>query len=98
LLSVGRVDEASGKIKQALNADPKNSNALALQAIIAVVLNNTDEALNLATKAVEADPKSATAQIALSYAQQATFDLEGARASLEKAVEMEQLKWNRRMH
>jgi tetratricopeptide (TPR) repeat protein len=89
LLSVGRVDEASGKIKQALNADPKNSNALALQAIIAVVLNNTDEALNLATKAVEADPKSATAQIALSYAQQATFDLEGARASLEKAVEME---------
>ncbi len=89
LLSVGRVDEASGKIKQALNADPKNSNALALQAIIAVVLNNTDEALNLATKAVEADPKSATAQIALSYAQQANFDLAGAHASLERAVELE---------
>ena len=34
-------------------------------------------------------PDSATAQIALSYAQQARFDLEGARASLEKAVQLD---------
>ena len=89
LLSVGRVDEASEKISAVLSADPKNSNALALQSIIAVVLNNTDEALGLASKAVDAAPESATARIALSYAQQADFDLEGARASLEEAVALE---------
>jgi len=89
LLSVGRVDEASEKINAVLSADPKNSNALALQSIIAVVLNNTDEALGLASQAVDAAPESATARIALSYAQQADFDLEGARASLEEAVKLE---------
>jgi tetratricopeptide (TPR) repeat protein len=86
LLSVGRVDEASTKIEQSLRLNPKNIEALSLKSIIAVVLNNKDEALSLASKAVEADPKSATARIALSYAQQAGFDLEGARASLEEAV------------
>ncbi len=44
--------------------------------------------MTLAKKAVEADPKSASARIALSYAQQANFDLEGARASLEEAVKL----------
>ena len=43
----------------------------------------------MAQQAVEAAPDSATAQIALSYAQQARFDLEGARASLEKAVQLD---------
>ena len=43
----------------------------------------------MAQKAVEAAPDSATARIALSYAQQARFDLEGARASLEKAVQLD---------
>ena len=41
------------------------------------------------SSAVEAGPGSATAWIALSYAQQARFDLEGARASLEKAVQLD---------
>ena len=89
LLSVGRVDEAGSKIKQALSADPANSGALSLQSIIAVVQNDKEGALDAANKAVAADPTSATAQIALSYAQQAGFDLESARASLEKAVELE---------
>jgi Flp pilus assembly protein TadD len=34
------------------------------------------------------DPKSAGALIALSYAQQANFDLEGARNTLRQAVEL----------
>jgi Tfp pilus assembly protein PilF len=86
---VGRVDEASNNIKQALSRNSQNSNALALQSIIAVVQNDKVAALDLADKAVTADPDSATAQIALSYAQQANFDMEGARASLERAVELE---------
>ncbi|PLX52544.1 MAG: TonB-dependent receptor, partial [Desulfobulbaceae bacterium] len=89
LLSVGRVDEAGSKIKQALSADPANSGALSLQTIIAVVQNDKEGAMNAANKAVAADPSSATAQIALSYAQQAGFDLESARVTLEKAVELE---------
>jgi tetratricopeptide (TPR) repeat protein len=98
LLSVGRIDEAGSKISQALSSNPSNSDALSLQAIIAVVLNNKEEALNTANKAVTAGPNSATAMIALSYAQQANFDLAGARASLEKAVELDSgnaLAWAR---
>jgi Tfp pilus assembly protein PilF len=89
LLAVGRVDEADAEIGRALSLDSNYSDALALQAIIAVVQNDRDKALSAAQQAVKADPNSATAQIALSYAQQARFDLEGARASLEKAVQLD---------
>jgi tetratricopeptide (TPR) repeat protein len=89
LLAVGRVDEAGADIERALSLSPKYSGAFALQAIIAVVQNEKEKALEVAEKAAETDPNSATALIALSYAQQARFDLEGARASLERAVELE---------
>ena len=89
LLSVGRVDEAKADIAKALSLDPKYSDAFALQSIIAIVQNEKEKALNIAEEAVKIDPNSATAQIALSYAQQASFDLEGARASLEEAVKLE---------
>jgi tetratricopeptide (TPR) repeat protein len=89
LLAVGRVDEAGADIEQALRLDPNYSDAFALQTIIAIVKNEKEKALNLAQKAVEAGPESATARIALSYAQQASFDLESARASLEEAVKQE---------
>src|SRR5215831_12544823 len=89
LLAVGRVDEAGADIERALRLNPNDSNALALQTIIAVVQNDKDKALQVAQQAVGAAPDSATAQIALSYAQQARFDLEGARASLEKAVKLD---------
>jgi tetratricopeptide (TPR) repeat protein len=89
LLAVGRVDEADADIQRALRLNSNDSNALALQTIIAVVQNDKDKALQVAQQAVETAPDSATAQIALSYAQQARFDLEGARASLEKAVTLD---------
>ena len=89
LLSVGRVDEANADLNTALSLNPNFSDALALQSIIAVVQNDKEEALNQAQKAVVADPQSATAQIALSYAQQARFDLEGARTSVEAAVRID---------
>jgi tetratricopeptide (TPR) repeat protein len=89
LLAVGRVDEAMTDIEWALRLHPNDSNALALQTIIAIVQNDKDTALKVAQQAVGTAPDSATAQIALSYAQQARFDLEGARASLEKAVTLD---------
>jgi len=89
LLQVGRVDEAKAEIERILSKDAKNSLALALKSIIAVVQNDKQKALNLANKAVETDPKSASARIALSYAQQAHFYLKGALESLKEAVELE---------
>jgi tetratricopeptide (TPR) repeat protein len=89
LLVVGRVDEAEADIDRALRLNPNDSNALALQTVIAVVQNEPEQALAVAQRTVQAAPNSATARIALSYAQQARFDLEGARVSLEKAVQLE---------
>ena len=89
LLLVGRLDEAKPNIERALALDPRNSDAYSLQAVIAVVENDKDSALNLANKAVELDPASPTARIALSYAQQAQFKIEQARASVQKAVDLD---------
>ena len=85
-LAVGRVDEANADLDRALKLDPKNSDALALQSVIAVVQNDKDKALTLAQEAVAADPNSSAAKTALSYAQQARFDLDGARKTLEEEV------------
>jgi tetratricopeptide (TPR) repeat protein len=89
LLAVGQVEEANADIARALHLNPNDSDALSLQTIIAVVQNEKDKAIEVAQKAVEADANSATAQIALSYAQQARFNLDGARASLEQAVQLD---------
>jgi tetratricopeptide (TPR) repeat protein/predicted porin len=88
-LQVGRVEEAGADIRRALELDPKNSMAYALQSIIAVVQNEKEKALSIAEKGVTVDPDAAAAQIALSYAQQANFNLEGALESLKKAVKLE---------
>jgi tetratricopeptide (TPR) repeat protein len=89
LLTLGRVDQAKPDIEKALNLAPFNSQALALQSIIAVVQNDKEKALSLARKAIESDPKSGVARIALSYAQQANFDLKGALNNLKEAVRFE---------
>ena len=88
LLTVGRYDEASRDLEQALSVEPNYSEALALQAIISVVQNEKERALELSKRAVTADPRSAAALIALSYAQQANFDLDAALTSLQQAVEV----------
>ncbi|MDR4515750.1 FecR domain-containing protein, partial [Nitrosomonas sp.] len=86
LLSVGRVEEAGNIIDGILADDPDNSGALALQSIIAVVQNDKQTALELAKLAVEYDNLSAAARLALSYAQQASFDIEAALTSAKQAV------------
>ena len=89
LLAVGRADEADAVIGEALKSAPGDADALSLQAVIAVARNEKETALDLAKKAVAANPRSAAARIALSYAQQADFDLEGALASVQAAVRSE---------
>ena len=86
LLSVGQADEAKVIIDKILTDDPDNSNAMALQSIIAVVQNDKEKALELATRSIEFDELSVPAWLALSYAQQAAFDIDAALASIKQAV------------
>ena len=89
LLAAGSVQEAVRDVEQALQLAANDSNALALQTIMAVANNETVEALATGQRAVGSNPKSATAHIALSYARQAAFNLDGARESLETAVQQD---------
>jgi tetratricopeptide (TPR) repeat protein len=86
LLAVGKVEAAEADLARARALAPSDADALALQTVIALAQNRTAEAAQAAEQAVAAAPESATARIALSYAQQARFDLEGARATLAEAV------------
>jgi len=98
LLAVGRFDEATRDIERALALTPNYSDALSLQAIIAVVQNDKAKALDVAQKAVTAEPNSASALISLSYAQQANFNLEAALNTLKQAVQLHPenaLAWTR---
>ncbi len=61
----------------------------ALRAIIALVENDAPHGLSDASRAVELAPRSAAAKIALSYVQQAEFQLEAAHATIAQAVEDE---------
>ncbi len=98
LLSVGRVDEARADIEQVLRLDPINGTAFALQAMIAVVRNETEKALKLAQKAAKLEPQAPVPRIALSYAYQANFKLERALGSVQEAVNLapeDALAWAR---
>ena len=86
LLLVGRVDEAKRDLQAVLARAAANGEAQALLAVIAVVENDREGALALARRAIEAAPDSPAAFIALSYAQQASFDLEAAAASARQAI------------
>lgn len=87
LLQLGRVEEARRLIADVQQSDPRNSDAIALQAMIAVVENDRDGAIALASEAVARAPGAPAAGIALSYARQARFDIDGARASVAAVVQ-----------
>lgn len=89
LLAVGRLPEARAAIDEALAADPDDALALALRSVIAVAQNREAEALADGARAVELAPGSAATRVALSFAQQAAFDLRGARDTLQAAVAAE---------
>ncbi len=78
-LAVGQVEAVEADLQSALALSPSDHRALSLQAIIAVVQNNQDQALRLGHQAVSAAPNAATPRVALSYAQQAMANLNAAR-------------------
>jgi tetratricopeptide (TPR) repeat protein len=85
-LSVGRVDEALPRVDQAIEQGTDAGLAYALRAVIHVAQNRNEQALADANQAVQLSPDSTAAKIALSYAQQAGFQLSEARDTLLKAV------------
>lgn len=89
-LSVGQVDAARSSVDQAIadnNADA--GLAYALRAVINVVQNNQTQALDDANQAVKLSPDNAAAKIALSYAQQAGFQIVEARDTLLQTVQQQ---------
>lgn len=86
LLVVGQVQQAQRILYHALSLNPDSAGVRALQAIIAVTLNDELTALALATEAIKRNPSAAAGYMALSYAQQAAFQLDAALASVQQAV------------
>ena len=60
-----------------------------LLASASIILALVSFSASLAESTVEADSKSASARVALSYVQQANFDLRGALTSLKEAVQLD---------
>jgi tetratricopeptide (TPR) repeat protein len=87
-LRSGRVEEAEGDIQTLLELDMGNGNAYALLSIINVVKNEKAEALELGTLATQRSPDSARSWLALSYAQQAAFELHKALSAAQRAAEL----------
>jgi len=86
-LSAGQVEMATEFLNQSIKANPNDSDALAMQAIIAIVQNQKDKGLKLAQQAVATDSKNTSARLALSYAQQAHFKVGEALKTLQIATQ-----------
>jgi Flp pilus assembly protein TadD len=86
LISLGRVDEASGLLDRSFRLDPSSPRAPALRAIIDVARNQPQQAAEAADAAAALAPANPTARISQSYAFQSTLQLEQARAALLAAV------------
>ncbi|MEA3278298.1 MAG: FecR domain-containing protein [Pseudomonadota bacterium] len=89
LLYVGQVIPARRDLDEALKRDSANGTALALQSIVALVLNRPEEAERLAKKGADLSAKAAAPRIALSYLYQSRFNLDRARKSAQSATELE---------
>ena len=87
-LRSGRVEEAEGDIQTLLRLGLGDGDAYALLSIISVVKNDKAKALELASRATQQSPNSPRAWLALSYAQQAAFQLDPALASSRKAAQL----------
>jgi Tfp pilus assembly protein PilF len=82
------VPDAHRALDRALMLDPNDARAYSLRAVIELVQNRKADARADAERAVAADPAAPEAHLALSWVQQAEFDLDGALTSARRAVEL----------
>ena len=85
LLRAGGVDDALAAIDAAPAAIASTGDFLALRSIVQIAKNDTTSALDSARNATSIDGDNYRAWLALSYAQEATFELEAALASARKS-------------
>jgi tetratricopeptide (TPR) repeat protein len=85
LLRLGQIEEALQDIEGVLAFDSRNGDANALRAIIQIAKNDKIAALDSARAAIVSTPDNFRAWLALSYAEQASFELEQALDSARKA-------------
>ena len=85
-LSLGRVDSARADLATARGLAPGNGDSDAIASSIALGLNDQKRALALARAATAAGPQRPLPWFALSYAEQAAFDLPAARAAMDKSL------------
>jgi tetratricopeptide (TPR) repeat protein len=88
LLRTGSVDEALALIDAELVANPSSSDAHALRSVIQVGKNDKAAAFEAAKRATELGVENYRAWLALSYAEQARFDLDAALESARRAKEL----------
>ena len=87
-LPAGRVGEAENDINTLQGMDDRSQAfGLAVQAVIVMIRGDLAEAENLAQQALSLDPQLSTALVAISYVQQARFQLGAAKKSIKKALE-----------
>lgn len=97
LLALGRIEPARTQLAALEPAE--GAAALALEALLAVTVNDVESAESTARRAVAADPASAAAQLALSYALQAGMNVPAAHAAAVRATELtpeNPFAWTRR--
>lgn len=77
-LAVGLAGQALQDINRALAQNPNNGDALALQSIISLISNDTEQALQLAEQAIKTADPGVAPWMALSYAYQSQFRIDDA--------------------
>ncbi len=85
-LQVGGTQAAERDLAAALKLEPQQGDALALRSVIATVRNQRQPALELARQAVQSAPGTPAPLLALSYAEQARFELEAALEAARQAT------------
>ena len=85
-LSVGLTDLALQDIQQILSYQAADADALAIKAILLLSQNQKQAAFDSVSKSFQADNQSPTAYSALSYVEQARFDLPKALLAAEQAA------------
>jgi tetratricopeptide (TPR) repeat protein len=97
-LSVGRVDAARIDLQRAQASASQRGEALALQAVMAVVQNKKEAARQLIDRAMAQPSTGSGVDMANSYVQQAFFNLDAALDSVKAALEKDDrnsLAWAR---
>lgn len=89
LMRLGQIDQAQREIDEAVAMDSQAGEANALRAVILIARNDKAGALEAAKSATAATPNAYRTWLALSYAQQASFELEDSLESARKAHALE---------